>query len=187
MTQPFNKSTRAPFEAGEVPAAGWFAIEPVCAWQPREQEELRRALGLPEEGPPVEARLDAAALAELADDFARRGDPAGLPVSKNHDFEAAAGWIKALQVEADRLWAWIEWTPEGHRAINNREYVYFSTEYDYGDFELVDGVAVPRRLAGLSVTNYPNHAEGQIPMTNHWCPVKLLSKSPLKVVLLRAS
>ena len=98
MTQPFNKSTRAPFQAGGVPAVGW---------------------------------------------------------------------IKALQVEADRLWAWIEWTPEGHRAVNNREYLYFPTEYDYGDFELADGVAVPRRLAGLSVTNYPNHAKGKIPMTNY--------------------
>ena len=64
------------------------------------------------------------------------------------------------------LWAWIEWTPKGHQAVNEGEYVFFSTEYDYPDFEVIDNrVVAPVRLAGLSVTNYPNH-RGQLPMTN---------------------
>jgi hypothetical protein len=50
--------------------------------------------------------------------------------------------------------------------VNEGEYVFFSTEYEYPDFERIENsVVAPVRLAGLSVTNYPNH-RGQLPMTN---------------------
>lgn len=164
--KPFNEAVHAPYELGQVPEAGWFAVEPVCEWQPKLQDELRRALGA-DEGKEYRARLDEAALRELEANFSLEGtDGRGLPTSEQHKFEKAFGWVKALHAEGDMLWAWIEWTPGGHRAVNEGEYVFFSTEYDYGDFKEIEaGVVVPVRLAGLSVTNYPNH-KGQIPMTN---------------------
>lgn len=163
---PFNEAPHAPYELGKVPAAGWFAVEPTCEWQPKMQDELRRALNDPSDTV-YQARLDAQGLMILEDNFSLEDtDGRGLPTSEQHKFEKAYGWVKALHAEGDMLWAWIEWTPRGHQAVNEGEYVFFSTEYDYPDFEVIDTrVVAPVRLAGLSVTNYPNH-RGQLPMTN---------------------
>lgn len=163
---PFNEAPHAPYELGKVPAAGWFAVEPTCEWTPKMQDELRRALNDPSDTV-YQARLDAQGLMILEDNFSLEDtDGRGLPTSEQHKFEKAFGWVKALHAEGDMLWAWIEWTPKGHQAVNEGEYVFFSTEYDYPDFEVIDNrVVAPVRLAGLSVTNYPNH-RGQLPMTN---------------------
>lgn len=163
---PFNEAPHAPYELGKVPAAGWFAVEPTCEWTPKMQDELRRALNDPSDTV-YQARLDAQGLMILEDSFSLEDtDGRGLPTSEQHKFEKAFGWVKALHAEGDMLWAWIEWTPKGHQAVNEGEYVFFSTEYDYPDFEVIDNrVVAPVRLAGLSVTNYPNH-KGQLPMTN---------------------
>lgn len=167
---PFNTSPHAPYEVGKVPQAGWFGVEPTCEWSPKDQAALREAIG-DTSGVDYEARLTEDDLATLAANFSLADtDGAGLPVSRVHEFAEAYGWIKALHAADGMLWAWIEWTPEGHKAVDGRAFVFFSSEYDYPDFELVsDGVVTPRRLAGLTVTNYPNHT-GQTPMTNSRVP-----------------
>ena len=163
---PFNEAPHAPYELGKVPAAGWFAVEPACEWKPKMQDELRQALDVTADII-YQARLDAQGLMILEDNFSLADtDGRGLPVSEQHKFEKAFGWVKALHAEGDMLWAWIEWTPRGHQAVNEGEYVFFSTEYEYPDFERIENsVVAPVRMAGLSVTNYPNH-KGQLPMTN---------------------
>ncbi len=167
---PFEQSAHAPFEVGEVPQAGWFAVEPICVWSPKDQSALREAIG-DTSGIDYEARLTEDDLSTLAANFSLADtDGAGLPVSRVHEFAEAYGWIKALHAADGMLWAWIEWTPEGHKAVDGRAFVFFSSEYDYPDFELVsDGLVTPRRIAGLTVTNYPNHT-GQTPMTNSRVP-----------------
>ena len=63
---------------------------------------------------------------------------AGLPVGYNHaamrgavdpDSTKAAGWMRALRVEGDRLLAQIDWTEEGRRRVRAREFRYFSIEF----------------------------------------------------------
>ena len=174
---------RAPFRMGEVPAAGWYNIE--CTFRHTCPNPLAILRAHGEEVKPGEDALarataegwgvelaTAETLARLAATFAAvDGAGRGLPLTRDHagygsdPDTRAAGWIKALHAEGSHLWAWIELTPWGHELINGGEYVYFSTEYDYAEFERVEGGASPRRLDGCTLTNSPRHTT-QYPCTN---------------------
>ena len=111
-------------------------------------------------------------LAALADTF-RAVDAEGRGVLLTVDHAGvgerpdtrAAGWIKALHAEGGKLWAWIELTPYGHGLVDSAEFAFFSTEYDYRDFERTEAGAEPQRLAGCTLTNGPRHP-AQTPCTN---------------------
>lgn len=174
---------RAPFTLGEVPAAGWYNIECTFRHTCPNPPAILRAHG--EDVKPGEDALarataegwgvelaTAETLERLAATFAAvDGAGRGLPLTRDHagygsePDTRAAGWIKALHAEGSHLWAWIELTPWGHELINGGEYVYFSTEYDYAEFERVEGGASPRRLDGCTLTNSPRHTT-QYPCTN---------------------
>ncbi len=57
-----------------------------------------------------------------------------LPIDINHKMELmpageeapAMGWITALEVREGAIWARVEWTPRGARALKDREYRYIS-------------------------------------------------------------
>ncbi len=174
---------RAPFRMGEVPAAGWYNIECTFRHTCPNPPAILRAQGV-EVKPGEDALARATAegwgvelataetLERLAATFAAvDGAGRGLPLTRDHagygsdPDTRAAGWIKALHAEGSHLWAWIELTPWGHELINGGEYVYFSTEYDYAEFERVEGGASPRRLDGCTLTNSPRHTT-QYPCTN---------------------
>ena len=119
---------------------------------------------------------DAATLAELAATFERvDGSGRGVLLTRDHaglnevQDSRACGWIRALHAAGDKLWAWIELTPYGHTMVDGGEFVYFSTEYDYREFERTSAGASPRRLSGCTLTNMPRHAE-QTPCTNMQTP-----------------
>lgn len=100
---PFNEAPHAPYELGQVPVAGWFAVEPTCEWTPKMQDELRRSLNDPSDTV-YQAQLDAAGLAILADNFSLAAtDGRGLPCSEQHKFEKAYGWVKSLRADGDSL------------------------------------------------------------------------------------
>jgi len=63
----------------------------------------------------------------------------------------AAGWIKALDVRTDGLWAQVEWTDRASTLLTNREYRYLSPVFS---FDPRDGRIV--RLDGAGLTHYPN-------------------------------
>ena len=48
-------------------------------------------------------------------------------------FGRAAGWIKKLYTSSNgnELWAEISWTPDGAKALAEKEYRYFSAEFSY--------------------------------------------------------
>lgn len=188
---------RAPFPPGEVPPAGWFCIETTFRHPSPRPDGLARGLGY--ELPPGVDAAEFAAARGFADEVAtaetlalleknfNRFDSGGrgLLVTRDHasfnsDVDTrATGWIKALHAEPDALWAWIEWTPFGHAMIDGGEFVHFSTEYDYGDFELTADGAQPTRLAACTVTNEPRHG-GQIPCTNALRAGRIASHSHLR-------
>lgn len=187
---------RAPFQPGEVPTAGWFCIETTFNHPSPRPEGLARGLGY--ELPQGADAADYAAAHGFAHEIATAGTLAllernfnrfdsggrGLLITRDHasfheDMDTrATGWIKALHAEPDALWAWIEWTPFGHAMVNNGEFVHFSTEYDYSDFEQVEGGAQPTRLAACTITNEPRHG-GQIPCTNAAEPRRKKAFRPL--------
>ncbi len=174
---------RAPFKPGRVPGAAWFNIETVFCHACPNPGAMLRSHGLhPEEGADlwaacVEAGLDREVatpetLAALADTFrAVDADGRGVLLTVDHagvgerPDTRAAGWIKALHADGGKLWAWIELTPYGHGLVDSAEFAFFSTEYDYRDFNRTEAGAEPQRLVGCTLTNGPRHP-AQTPCTN---------------------
>lgn len=83
-----------------------------------------------------------------------------------HSTEAYA-WLSDTEIRDGQLWGQLEWTDIGAAAVKNKRLCFFSTEYDAGDLEDLgvgpDGLrrVRPRRLAGLALTNRPNHKGGR--------------------------
>jgi len=60
-----------------------------------------------------------------------KGLDRGLPIDYDHrtyvaDDSRAAGWIRELQVRANKLWARVDWTPAATAAIARKEYRFIS-------------------------------------------------------------
>lgn len=99
-------------------------------------------------------RLDAeAVLAAFA------GHGADLPIDYDHQsLEAAAkagpvpaaGWITALEMREDGLWARVSWTPQAAELLAGREYRYLSPVFMHRK----DGTVV--ELLGAGLTHTPN-------------------------------
>lgn len=145
------------YPIGSVPRAGWFAIEPACVWT-----DKRPAEGEESEPQKVTCKLDAKALQQLANNFISTAER-GLSITADHSFvfkgdSRSIGWVRALVADGDTLYAWIEWTDEGHSDADTGAYVFFSTEYEWDDFVIEAGHYVPQRLSGFSLTNRPRHA-----------------------------
>ncbi|WP_259304674.1 phage protease [Thermomonas sp. S9] len=98
--------------------------------------------------------LDAAAVLEA---FARHG--ADLPIDYEHQSLTAtdkagpvpaAGWITALDMREDGLWARVTWTPQAAALLAAREYRYLSPVFMHRQ----DGAIV--ELVGAGLTHTPN-------------------------------
>ena len=84
---------------------------------------------------------------------------ADIPLDYNHQTEfvsqngkpaPAAGWIKGLESRPDGIWARVEWTEPGARAVAAKEFRYVSPVF----FHKPDGRVLVIRSAAL--TNLPN-------------------------------
>lgn len=84
---------------------------------------------------------------------------ADIPLDYNHQTELApengkpapaSGWIKALEARPDGIWARVEWTGAGARAVAAREYRYISPVFYHNR----DGRVLLIQSAAL--TNLPN-------------------------------
>ncbi len=65
----------------------------------------------------------------------------------------ALGWVKALELRADGLYAKIDWTPHGLALVGGGEYVNRSPAFEVVD--LGGGRYEPARLTSLALTNIP--------------------------------
>lgn len=90
--------------------------------------------------------------------FAERG--LSLPVDYEHSTEykgpfgdpaPAVGWIEELEVRDGAVWGRVEWTEEGRKAVEKREYRYLSPVFDYTP----EGRHI-LRLTSVGLTNMPN-------------------------------
>lgn len=101
--------------------------------------------------------LDPSAAQAVLDAFARHG--ADLPIDYEHQSLTAtdkagpvpaAGWITALEMREDGLWARVSWTPQAAELLAGREYRYLSPVFMHRK----DGAIV--ELVGAGLTHTPN-------------------------------
>lgn len=63
----------------------------------------------------------------------------------------AAGWFKKFEIRNGEIWGYVEWVPAAKKELAEKEYRYFSPEYDVNP-ETREMV----RITGGSLTNKPN-------------------------------
>lgn len=67
----------------------------------------------------------------------------------------AAGWVKDAKVDTSGLWLAVEWTPEGRKSIQDREYRYISPEFKDKWTHERTGESFQDVLFGAALTNRP--------------------------------
>lgn len=58
-----------------------------------------------------------------------RGQQLDINYDHNAKTDKAAGWIQKAEARSDGLWVLVEWTKKAYRAIKDKEYKYFSPEF----------------------------------------------------------
>lgn len=92
-------------------------------------------------------------------ELSKQGDRLGLPVDVDHSPEKngnteAAGWITALNIKGEELWASVEWNSLGKQLITDRRYAYLSPTYHH-DYKDEQGRSHGTALVGVALTNRP--------------------------------
>ena len=84
---------------------------------------------------------------------------ADMPLDYNHQTELtslngqpapAAGWFREMEARSDGIWARVEWTERGARAVTSREYRYISPAFFHDE----EGRVL--RFNSAALTNLPN-------------------------------
>lgn len=102
--------------------------------------------------------IDEALFSSIQTNFQANVRKIKLAVDYCHEnWDKAAGWIESLELSEDgqTLSAQIEWTPEGRRAVAEKEFCYISAEFhpNYRDNET--GKTYGPTLFGAGLTNRP--------------------------------
>ena len=105
-------------------------------------------------------------LSDLVDNFNKGVYGTELQVDLRHDREGmAAGWIKRLVKEGEKLFAEVEWTPLGVEMIKSEQYKYTSSELSFSQPDVTNnGKTVKNVLVGVALTNIPA-IKGMAPVT----------------------
>lgn len=157
-----NRQTRGPIHPAEIVAGAkvWGQIE-VSGEHPTNDGRV--------------LVIDAEARTNIIDSFQREAEHptfAGMLVDADHlshDLDQqthAYAWLHHIEERDGQLWGELELTGRGAPAIANKDYKFFSSEYDAEDQQDLGGGRVrPLRLSGLAFTNRPKIRGGQ-PITN---------------------
>lgn len=73
----------------------------------------------------------------------------------HHEDHAAVGWFEALQIEGEGLWAEINWTPKGEKVLAEKEFRYFSPEFNFNYQDNETSERFGPTLLGGGLTNRP--------------------------------
>lgn len=106
---------------------------------------------------------------EMLDDFVSNFNAGvygtDIQVNLGHQREGeAAGWVKKLIKEGERLLAEVEWTPLGVEKIQNKQYKFTSSELALEYKEPKAGKVVKNVFIGVALTNVPA-VKGMSPVT----------------------
>jgi phage I-like protein len=71
------------------------------------------------------------------------------------DEAPAAGWVKSLALEGDKLVAQIEWLDKAKTYINSGEYKYLSPVYEFNSYDAKTGAPIGVTLHSVALTNSP--------------------------------
>ena len=89
---------------------------------------------------------------ELAIDYQHSTGNPNVPPEKNG---LAAGWVKDMKIEGDRLYIFVDWLKEAAEAIKSGAWKYFSPTFDPEHNSKETGKAVGITLLGGALTNTP--------------------------------
>ena len=81
----------------------------------------------------------------------------GLAVNEDHKKNEAFGWFKEVFLSYDKqtLFANIQWNTKGNHALSEKEYRYFSPEFNFNYVHELTQVEHGATLVGGALTNYP--------------------------------
>lgn len=123
------------------PASDWIEIMPLGEFRLADQRsKLALRLDAASVASVIAASFAAATGGELMIDFDHRS----LAEQKLADTRAA-GWIKAMRADGDRLLASVSWTPEGRAALEGRSYRFLSPVFRHlkdGSVTLIESAAL---------------------------------------------
>lgn len=148
------------------PGDGWYIIEAAG--------EFPTVAAVDDDKVTVTQRLTPEVLERVAEAGV---PPEGLLIDRDHlsrdndNPTEAMGWVRELGMCEGNLAAKIEWTSIGHELISGKVYKHFSTVYPIEEDEVRAGVVEPKQLLELALTNRPNNAVGQPPITNRETPL----------------
>jgi len=120
----------------------WVQLMPAGAFKPADG---RPGWTLPDAQAVIGASLAAAAGGMLPMDYDHALDLAAPQGGR----APAAGWMTALEARADGIWAKVEWTDAGARAVASREYRFLSPAFLHAK----DGTVT--RILGAALVNRP--------------------------------
>lgn len=129
-----------PVEAGTAPE--WVKLMPAGTFRPNDP---RQGWTLRDPAAVIAASLASAAGGMLPIDYDHAVDLAA-PQGRQ---APAAGWMTQLQARADGIWAQVEWTDAGARAVAAREYRFLSPSFLHAK----DGTVT--RILGAGLVNRP--------------------------------
>lgn len=93
----------------------------------------------------------------FADNIRNKVRGQDLDIDYDHKIKEtrAAGWVKDATVKSDGLWVLVEWTKDAAEKIKNREYRYFSPEFDDKWIHPKTKVQFQDVMFGGALTNRP--------------------------------
>lgn len=120
-------------------------------------------------------------LKSFVKNFNARVTDVDLAVNEDHEKKEAFGWYKDvfLSVDGKTLYGSIVWNTKGVSALSNKDYRYFSPEFNFNYTHEHTGVEHGATLVGGALTNYPflkMNAIVELNNKNHVTKEKIVSK-----------
>jgi len=80
-----------------------------------------------------------------------------LAVNEDHQKNEAFGWFKEVFLSFDKktLYGQIQWNTKGTQALSDKDYRYFSPEFNFNYTHELTGIEHGATLTGGALTNYP--------------------------------
>lgn len=82
----------------------------------------------------------------------------GIEIQANYghaSYDEAAGWIKSIEKDGEKLYANIEWTEEAAAKIRAKKWKYISPEFDLAYKDNETGTLYGATIIGVALTNIP--------------------------------